>query len=211
MKFFALVVRWWVILTIFFCFIYSNSQHQPAYTANLTGTSARSGTPGCINMDKLIRARQFLIENGYNTDECFLADMSLPSGVARLYIYNFTKEKIVASGLVTHGHCNTSGLLQPRYNNTPNSNCTSLGKYKIGKKYYGRFGLAYKLHGLDSTNSNAFKRYIVLHSHECVPDKATIDEICQSEGCPTVSINFLKKLSTVIDGSVKPVLLWMYN
>lgn len=197
------------ITIIVFCFIFSTN--IPTRTKSFEPAVSEIESPALINASKLALARQYVIKNGYNAEECFLADMSVPSGAPRFYVYNFTKEKIVASGLVTHGHCNTFGILPIRYTNTPNSNCTSLGKYKIGKKYYGRFGLAYKLHGLDSTNSNAFKRYIVLHSHECVPDEASTDEICQSEGCPTVSINFLKKLSVIIDNSSKPVLLWMYR
>jgi hypothetical protein len=40
----------------------------------------------------------------------------------------------------------------------PGCGCTALGKYKIGDKYKGRFGTAYKLLGLDSSNNNAFKK-----------------------------------------------------
>ncbi|MGZ5191235.1 MAG: murein L,D-transpeptidase catalytic domain-containing protein, partial [Flavisolibacter sp.] len=91
------------------------------------------------------------------------------------------------------------------------SGCTSLGKYKIGNPYQGKFGLAYKLYGLDKTNSNAFSRFVVLHAHDCVPDDETENEICQSPGCPTVSVAFLKELKTMINNSEKPVLLWIYN
>jgi hypothetical protein len=37
------------------------------------------------------------------------------------------------------------------------------------------------------------------------------DEICQSDGCPTVSPNFLKELKPIIDKSSKPVLLWIFE
>jgi hypothetical protein len=72
--------------------------------------------------------------------------------------------------------------------------------------------LAYKLHGQDSTNSNAFKRYVVLHAHECVP-AGEVDPypICQSDGCPTVSPAYLKKLAATIDGSPRPILLWIFD
>jgi hypothetical protein len=93
----------------------------------------------------------------------------------------------------------------------PGCGCTSLGKYKIGYHYNGRFGLAYKLYGLDKTNNNAFKRFVVLHSHECVPENSVADEICQSDGCPTVSRKFLKELQPILDNSSKPILLWMFE
>jgi len=72
----------------------------------------------------------------------------------------------------------------------PGCGCSPLGKYKIGNLYYGRFGLAYKLYGLDKTNNNAFRRFVVLHSHECVPETEEQNEICQSDGCPTVTTIF---------------------
>lgn len=137
--------------------------------------------------------------------------MNEPSGKDRFFIYDLKKDSILHSGLVTHGRCNELWNDGRMYSNEVGSACTSPGKYKVGKPYQGVFGLAYKLYGLDSTNSNAFKRYVVLHSHECVPD-GEVDPlpICRSDGCPTVSENFLKKLAGIIDKSSKPVLLWIY-
>jgi hypothetical protein len=86
-----------------------------------------------------------------------------------------------------------------------------LGKYKIGIPYQGRFGLAYKLYGLEKTNNKAFERYVVLHSHDCVPNTEVADEICQSDGCPTISPSYLQYLKPIIDESKKPVLLWIYE
>lgn len=50
----------------------------------------------------------------------------------------------------------------------------------IGKSYYVRFGLAFKLNGLGKTNSNALNRPVVLHAHECMPDHEVAEEVCQS-------------------------------
>jgi hypothetical protein len=38
--------------------------------------------------------------------------------------------------------------------------CSSLGSYGVGQSYNGRFGKAYKLHGLDASNKS-FSRNIV--------------------------------------------------
>jgi hypothetical protein len=147
-------------------------------------------------------------KQSYNDETAFIIDMSIASGSNRFFIYDLKNRVILASSLVTHGRCNKTWLAGRAYSNVVGSGCTSVGKYKIGKAYYGKFGLAYKLHGLDETNSNAFKRYVVLHAHECVPE-AEIDPypLCQSDGCPTVSPGFLKRLQTIIDNSNKPVLL----
>lgn len=164
-----------------------------------------------ITAERLIAAKQFVHKNNYNNSFCFLIDLSLPSGRNRFFIYDFKKDTIVQSGLVTHGNCNQYWLEGRQYGNTVGCGCSSLGRYKVGKYYYGKFGLAYKLHGLDSTNNKAFERFVVLHSHACVPDTETKEDICQSNGCPTVSPSFLQVLQAKINASPKPVLLWMYD
>jgi hypothetical protein len=150
--------------------------------------------------------------NNYATDYAFLFDVKAHSGSKRFYVYSFSKNKVIHKGLVTHGNCGEAFLTGRRYGNTVGCNCSSLGKYKIGNSYYGRFGLAYKLHGLESSNHKAFERFVVLHAHSCVPDEEVKPyPICQSNGCPTVSPNFLQTLATYIDKSKKPLLLWMYE
>jgi hypothetical protein len=156
-------------------------------------------------------AAKYCKDHGFNQDFCFLVDMSLASGQNRFFVYNLKGDSILESGLVTHGRCNEEWLQGRKFDNRIGSGCTSLGKYRIGNSYRGRFGLAFKLYGLDKTNSNAFSRYVVLHSHECVPESETSEDICQSDGCPTVSSLFLQKLSRIIKGFHKPVLLWIYN
>ncbi|MBX2924913.1 MAG: murein L,D-transpeptidase catalytic domain family protein [Chitinophagaceae bacterium] len=154
----------------------------------------------------------FAATKKYNTRTGFLIDMSLSSGENRFFIMDLEKDSVVNAGLVTHGRCNENWLNGRKYSNETGSGCTSLGRYRIGASYQGRFGLAYKLHGLDSTNSNAFRRYVVLHSHDCVPDNETHPLlICQSDGCPTVSPSFLKKLQQIINASEKPVVLWIHE
>ena len=160
---------------------------------------------------KSIEAISFIKKNGYNESVCFFIDMSLPSGQNRFFVYYIAKDSIQRSGLVTHGRCNQMWQEGRKYSNEPGCGCTSLGKYKIGNSYNGKFGLAYKLYGLDKTNNNAFKRFVVLHSHECVPGSEVQDEICQSDGCPTVSPGFLNQIRQIIDKSSHPVLLWIYE
>ncbi|MBV4357162.1 murein L,D-transpeptidase catalytic domain family protein [Parasegetibacter sp. MAH-26] len=142
----------------------------------------------------------------------FFVDMHIASGKNRFFVYDIQKDSIVNSGLVAHGRCNQEWLEGRRYGNEVGCGCTSLGKYKVGNPYSGRFGRAYKLVGLDSTNSNAFKRFVVLHAHQCVPRKE-VDPlgICQSDGCPTVSPLFLEHLTKYIDSSTDPILLYIYD
>ena len=173
---------------------------------------ARESSVALKMRDKAHTIAAYAKKQGYNTNICFLVDMSENSGRNRFYVYNPVKDSVLDAGLVTHGRCNKTWLTGRQFGNKIGCGCTSLGKYKIGKPYRGKFGLAYKLYGLDSTNSNAFNRFVVLHSHECVPENQ-VDPfpICQSDGCPTVSPGFLKKLAAVINASQQPVLLWIYE
>ncbi|MFL5745496.1 MAG: murein L,D-transpeptidase catalytic domain-containing protein [Niastella sp.] len=151
-------------------------------------------------------------ENGYNTSTCFLVDMSVGSGKNRFFVFDLTKNVVVDAGLVAHGRCNKDWLNGRQYGNEVGCGCTSLGRYKIGYPYTGRFGRAYKLYGLDATNSNAFKRFVVLHSYTAVPnDEVDPLPICQSDGCPMVSTAFLQKLGKIIDQSPQPILLYIYD
>lgn len=153
-----------------------------------------------------------IVTKNYNNTIAFVIDMHIESGKNRFFVINLNSDSIMDAGLVTHGRCNQNWLRGRKYGNEVGSGCTSLGLYKIGSAYKGRFGLAYKLHGLDSTNSNAFQRFVVLHSMECVPESETYPyPICQSDGCPTVSPGFLKKLQVILDSSAKPVLLYIYE
>ena len=147
----------------------------------------------------------------FSKQYCFLIDMSIHSGRNRFFIYNLMKDSLVTSGLVTHGSGTAATNSQLQFSNTVSSNCTSLGRYRVGKPYMGKFGLAYKLYGLDKTNSRAYERFVVLHAHECVPNSEVFPlPICESWGCPTVSPAFLTVLKNYISGSTKPIIMWIY-
>lgn len=160
---------------------------------------------------KVTEAKAFVKRKGYNDRTCFLIDMSLPSGQNRFFIYDLKNDSLVNEKLVAHGNCYEYWLEGRKYSNVVGSGCTSLGKYRIGNSYIGKFGYSYKLHGLDSTNNNAFERTVVLHSHSCIPDNEVADDICQSNGCPTVSPKFLEEIKKIVNNSKQPVLLWIYE
>jgi len=155
----------------------------------------------------------------FNTSYGVLIDMSIHSGKKRMFIYNFKENKIVRSALCAHG-CgkgpkkNTGD--QPIFGNEEGSLLTSLGKYKIGARSYSQYGINvhYKLHGLESTNSNAYQRIVVLHSHtplssiEIYPNHLPMG---WSQGCPVTDDETLQFLDQLLSKSKKPVLLWIYH
>ena len=162
---------------------------------------------------KVMELKKYAAVHSFNTSVAFLVDMNIANGKKRFFVYDLQKDSLLASGLVAHG--NGKNILYARtvvFSNAEGSLCSSEGKYKIGSKYTGQFGTAYHLYGLESSNSNAFSRSVVLHAHSCVPDAEIYPSfLCNSFGCPTVSNHFLLKLSDYLDHSTKPLLLWIFK
>ena len=155
---------------------------------------------------------EYAVKNGYSTRLCFLVDMSLPSGRNRFFVYDLEKKSIVGAALVAHGCCNKSFISRPKFSNAPDCGCSSVGKYKVGEFFHGTYGKSFRLYGLDNSNSNAFKRGIVIHGHDCVPDGEIFPRVlCNSFGCVMVSDNFFDRLSGIIRKSDKPIVLWVYG
>jgi len=151
-------------------------------------------------------------KNGYSTKYCFLVDMSVSSGRNRFFVYDLEENSVVLSGLVAHGSCNETFLSHPKFSNSSNCGCSSLGKYKVGAMYNGKYGKSYRLYGLENSNSNAFKRGVVIHGYDCVPDEEIYPMVlCNSQGCPMVSYRFFNRLSRIIEQSEKPIVLWVYR
>ncbi|MCX6293210.1 MAG: murein L,D-transpeptidase catalytic domain family protein [Sphingobacteriales bacterium] len=150
-------------------------------------------------------------KNGYNKEIAFLIDMKISSGKNRFFVVDLRNKKILNKGLVAHGYGSSilnSDSLQ--FSNVPNTMATSIGKYRIGNSYYGKFGKSYKLTGLDHSNSKAFERNIVLHSYKDVPEQEVDGGICYSKGCPMVSFGFFKEIENLIDQSKRSILLYLY-
>jgi hypothetical protein len=147
----------------------------------------------------------------YNSDVVFFLDMKIESGKNRFFIYDLKHNKLLDKGLVGHGSGSETGIPgKLKFSNAKNSNCTSLGRYAIGSSYSGRFGKAYKLYGLETSNSNAYDRNIVLHKYVDVPFDEQINPICNSLGCPMVNEKFFRIIEKKIDNSKKKIILVIY-
>lgn len=204
--FFTLLFLTSLLFVFYFGYPFSSNRYIPSATSEIEALEYKK------LQDFASNAKIFCKQKGYNNSVCFLVDMSLPAGKNRFFVYNLKNDSLINYGLVAHGSCNTSFLSVPKFSNEVGCGCSSLGKYKTGGKYKGQFGTAYKLHGLDSTNSNAYKRNVVLHSYYMVPDKE-VDPlpVCNSRGCVMVSDNYLLQLSKIIDTSSKAILLWVFE
>ena len=167
---------------------------------------------------KAAQAKTYCQQNNMNLEVCILVDMKIHSGKKRLFLWDLKGDSILKSAVCSHGTCgNLTGYdpdKAPQFSNTPDTHCSSLGKYKVGKRGYSTFGVHfnYKLHGLEKTNSNAYRRYIVFHSWSVIDDEEIYPfHITESWGCPAVSDNFMLEIDKVLKNQSKSVLFWIYN
>ena len=156
-------------------------------------------------------AKAFVKQKGMNANWCILIDFSYDLYTKRMFIYDLKADKILKTALVSHGFGEGNTVDHVEFSNVPGSLCSSEGKYRIGIRSYSNFGVHfhYKLHGLEKTNNNAFKRLVVLHSYEYAycdwPTTA-------SAGCPVVCDEIMNYIDSKIKASTnKSVLLWIFK
>jgi hypothetical protein len=168
--------------------------------------------------EKAKEALSFCNANKCNTEFCILIDMKIHSGKYRMFIYDFKNQKVEKKALVTHGVGKGDKIstgAEPLFSNEKGSWLTSLGKYKTGERDYSNWGINvhYKLHGLDTGNSNAFERMIVLHSYTPVPSYEIYPfhlPLGWSQGCPVTDDETMAWLDTKLINNEEPVLLWIF-
>lgn len=83
-----------------------------------------------------------------------------------------------------------------RFSNTPNSYMSSLGFYLSGGLYTGKNGRSMYMHGLEPSNSNAYKRAIVMHGASYV----TAGRAGRSLGCPAIENRYVADLLPKLTG-----------
>lgn len=191
----------------------------PAFLLGVSLHASRPQLDFDRTQQKAKQALSFCRQKGYNSRYCILIDMSLPSGVKRFMVWDFTKNSILVSGLVSHG-CGRypwSGVWSkdnPSFSNLDGSHCTALGKYRINNRAYSAWGLhvKYYLAGLESTNNLALGRQIVFHSWEDVPENEVYPNgTPEGWGCPAISNNTMRIVDPLMRKQKHPVLLWIYN
>lgn len=160
---------------------------------------------------KISEIKDFIKAKNYNQDLAVFINFRIHSGKYRYFLYDLKNNKILQKAIVAHGDGsvtkNSSAL---SFSNVDGSHQSSLGKYEIKESYYGKFGKAYRLDGLDKTNSNARSRAIVLHSYYCIPDKESVQPVCLSFGCPMLSKKTFNETAKYIDRSEKIILLYAF-
>ncbi len=150
-------------------------------------------------LDKASYHRQRKLES---TTWAFVADFTQNSRYPRGYLINMktgkTKSMHVSHG-VGSGDGNGNAI---RFSNTPNSKASSPGLYLTAETYHGKHGYSLRMDGLESTNSKARKRAIVIHGADYVPNssKKQAGRIGRSWGCPAVARSISRSLIDKLKG-----------
>lgn len=165
--------------------------------------------PPSISERRINEALAFCKKNNLSTEYAVFVDFSKHSGRERYMIYSFSQHKVVYRCLCA------SGLNKNKFSNRPGSNLSSLGKYRITNEIYdmsiGREGLV--VNGLDSTNSNARSRKILIHYSKVLNDfpksifPIPIIGTGISHGCFSITSEGVEKTKELR----KPTLLWAYK
>lgn len=122
-----------------------------------------------------------------------LIDFSKPSMVPRLWVIDMTRHAIIAQALVAHGQGTGAGSMARRFSNIPGSHQSSLGTYIVGKSYFGNFGYAAYVRGLErGLNDKAGPRTIRVHALFNMMNKAynpryPWSEVITTYGCFGIS------------------------
>ena len=173
--------------------------------------------------------KEYCTKKGYNTNVGILVDYSVHSGCTRFIVWDFKNNKALLKSICAQGCGKGENQGKNVFSNEMGSLCSSLGHYKIGKErkmnsIKGRPAL--NLTGLDSTNSNAIARGILIHpvhlpSFSIYPfsipskvyrifGKAFMRPY--SEGCVTIPFDNYKETVTILnENKGKPVILWVYT
>lgn len=162
----------------------------------------KEGVTGYLNMERLNEVNR--------KDTITLIDFSKPSNEERFYIIDLVNAKIIHKSIVAHG-VNSGKLYAKYFSNEDNSRQSSLGFYATTTTYSGKYDLALRIKGLESTNSHASSRGVVIHAAKY----ATYEFLAQnggmlgrSYGCPALPF---KKFDQIVRWIKGGTCLYIYH
>ena len=123
------------------------------------------------------RALAFAHRHNMNEHYVLFADYTIPSGRPRFFVWDFQKQRIVASTYVMHGPGGGSTDKTPRFSNRPCSNCSSLGRFLVTKDRGTKLKRSFRLKGMDFDNQTAHARGLMIHSSKWVDSHCWMDYI----------------------------------
>ena len=130
-----------------------------------------------------------------NQNYLTIDDFTQYSGHKRMYVIDM-KTGNVETYLVAHGRNSDPEQTgyATKFSNVSDSKMSSVGFYLTAETYEGSNGLSMRLDGLQSTNSKARERAIVMHgAHYVTPD---LDRMGRSWGCPAIEKQYVSTMTS---------------
>lgn len=144
-------------------------------------------------------ARLFNFASDSKANYWAVVDFNKPSSENRLFIFDL-REGDVREYLVAHGK-KSGEKFATHFSNENGSNCSSLGIYKTAEEYHGNHGRSLRIDGLESANSNARDRDVVIHAAEyVVPNYEGTGRAGRSEGCFAVNSAMITEVLDQLTG-----------
>jgi len=129
-------------------------------------------------------------------------DYSLPSVVARFWVFDLAARKLLFEERVAHGR-NSGANLATRFSNSESSLESSLGLFVTGDVYTGKHGESLRLAGLEpGFNDRAMERAIVIHGADYVSPAAVaqLGFLGRSWGCPALATDVAPRVIARLRG-----------
>lgn len=160
------------------------------------------------------KALAFAHRHNMNEHYALFVDYGIPSGMPRLFVWDFHQKKIVASTYVMHGPGGGSTDERPRFSNRPGSECSTLGRFLVTKENGNRNKRGFRIKGVDVDNQTAYARGLMIHGarwvdRHCWKRYIPLNGKC-CQGCVTVSSRGMNYLWPLINKEKKPLLLWSF-
>ena len=153
-------------------------------------------------------------ERGYNEKYLLLWDLSLHSGRRRFVVWSVERDCALHCFVASHGSGSAKSRVRSAYatlSNDDGSHLSAEGRALVGERYEGRYGIAYRLDGLDATNSALRKRCVVLHGWRyTTPFPIYPVPTVGSWGCPVLSRRAMRIVDELLRREAR-VVLWVYK
>lgn len=168
--------------------------------------------------DLIAELSDYCSTHNLRTDHIIIVDFSIHSSRNRFFVINTAKRSVIIRSKCAAGS-GTNKFNHLSFSNRPGSNCSCIGHFAVIKEQPmpTRKVPSLVLNGLDSTNSNALKRGILIHPSKTVdaytdsaqaviPSDPTV-----SSGCFSISSAAMAELKNIFSQSAKPMLLYAFH
>ena len=154
--------------------------------------------------------RECCRKEGYNTNVALFVDLSRHSGRRRFIAWDMVRNAPIFLCPVSHGSGAQRSHVRSAYariSNEDGSHLSSLGRALVAERYMGRYGVAYRLDGLDASNSNLRPRCVVLHGWEHTTSYPIYPiPTVGSFGCPVLSRKMMRRVDELLQNEDRVVI-----